>query len=1117
MNGRFTYNLFRFNAIMLSCFPACVLAESPWKVTNGTTLNVTSSYSTDIQDDYPLYASGSGSHLIVNPNLSFSSKRDNLDVLQVKEGALAELDNTTIISNNNNSNGILVSAGALTMNEGYLITLGENSPAIKAERGSTVALNNVEINTNTPALTNSLVIEDSQLDITNSLVRTAGSGTGLYIKGDSRVTLDKVELSMTALDSKAALIVEQGIVNSNNLSVYASGNYGIQVKGQDNASAPLMDIQQGLIRVTNGVGMDITNSHVTLNTAQVETIGTSAGSHGLNINQQAQVDINNGQYVTKGTGSHAINLVDETSSVNINSALLATYGEDAYAVSIARGTGTLTDSRIKTWGQNGHAIVSHFADVETFHSTVNTTGDGAIAAVAREGGAMQIESSSLNTQGVNAYGLAVSDASGISANDISVGTAGNNAHGLYLEGGAFDLFSSTITVQGQGASAVYAKGDATTDLSQVTLDNTVLRTADSAGIVADGARLAITLQNGAQLNAGNGLLALSRENLSRALSSSAIQMVADDNVILNGDIRAESDSTLDLSLRHQSVWNGAAFNATDVDIDNTSRWNISENSDVANLNNAGHVVFTPGETAQMVLRVRQNYVGQGGTLVFNSVLGNENSPTDKMLVEGDTSGSTYVVVNNLGGKGDYTAGNGIELIRVAGNSAGEFIQQGRIVAGAWDYSLVRGEGEAQSNWYLSNKKPDEEEPLPEKPDPEEPGEDSTDNGAGQDNTPDSPSESNDNGNKGPSDDGPGLEDGVKEEEDLTVDVGRPVSPGVKPEVKVPDQRKLALRPEPGIYLANFAAANNLFVTRLHDRLGETQFTDNLSDQGHATSLWIRQEGGRNSSYNSDGQLKMVGNRYVAQLGGDLVSWSQDQRDRWHLGLMAGYAHSRNKSRASAWGYQARGEINGYSSGIYSTWYANDEDKTGSYIDSWALYNWFKNSVNGEGLPEEKYRSKGVIASLEAGYTEKLADISGHLGSSGQWFIQPKAQVVWQGVKADDHREANGTRVKSESNGNIMTRLGVRTFLQGSHHKDAGTARRFEPFAELNWIHNSKAPEVRMDNARIHQAGARNLGEVKLGIEARLDSHFKGWTNVAQKMGDAGYADSQFMLGINYHF
>ncbi|XNM80817.1 autotransporter outer membrane beta-barrel domain-containing protein [Escherichia coli] len=40
-------------------------------------------------------------------------------------------------------------------------------------------------------------------------------------------------------------------------------------------------------------------------------------------------------------------------------------------------------------------------------------------------------------------------------------------------------------------------------------------------------------------------------------------------------------------------------------------------------------------------------------------------------------------------------------------------------------------------------------------------------------------------------------------------------------------------------------------------------------------------------------------------------------------------------------------ISGYSAGLYATWYQNDANKTGAYVDSWALYNWFDNSVSSD--------------------------------------------------------------------------------------------------------------------------------------------------------------------------
>ncbi|MDM3523652.1 autotransporter outer membrane beta-barrel domain-containing protein, partial [Citrobacter sp. Ca226] len=99
------------------------------------------------------------------------------------------------------------------------------------------------------------------------------------------------------------------------------------------------------------------------------------------------------------------------------------------------------------------------------------------------------------------------------------------------------------------------------------------------------------------------------------------------------------------------------------------------------------------------------------------------------------------------------------------------------------------------------------------------------------------------------------------------------------------------------YLANTLAANTLFTTRLHDRLGETQYTDVFTGEQKVTSLWMRHVGGHNRFKDSSGQISTQSNRYVMQLGGDIAQWSTDGLDRWHLGLMAGYANSKSRSHS----------------------------------------------------------------------------------------------------------------------------------------------------------------------------------------------------------------------------
>jgi len=57
----------------------------------------------------------------------------------------------------------------------------------------------------------------------------------------------------------------------------------------------------------------------------------------------------------------------------------------------------------------------------------------------------------------------------------------------------------------------------------------------------------------------------------------------------------------------------------------------------------------------------------------------------------------------------------------------------------------------------------------------------------------------------------------------------------------------------------------------------------------------------------------------------------------------------------------------------------------------------------------------------------------------------------------------------------------------------------------------------MDDNSISQSGARNLGEVKVGVEGTLSSHLNLWGNIGTRLGDNGYNDSTATLGVKYSF
>ena len=128
------------------------------------------------------------------------------------------------------------------------------------------------------------------------------------------------------------------------------------------------------------------------------------------------------------------------------------------------------------------------------------------------------------------------------------------------------------------------------------------------------------------------------------------------------------------------------------------------------LTNQGRVYF--GDVPGTELHVGKNYTGDGGTLYLSTVLGKDDSLTDRMYVGADTSGHSYVKVTNVGGLGAQTK-EGIKIIDVAGQSDGKFsllgdyVYKGEqvVVGGAYRYKLNQGATSTpdDGNWYLQSE------------------------------------------------------------------------------------------------------------------------------------------------------------------------------------------------------------------------------------------------------------------------------------------------------------------------------------------------------------------------------------------------------------------------------
>ncbi len=121
---------------------------------------------------------------------------------------------------------------------------------------------------------------------------------------------------------------------------------------------------------------------------------------------------------------------------------------------------------------------------------------------------------------------------------------------------------------------------------------------------------------------------------------------------------------------------------------------------VNSLTNAGTVTMLAGGTSSM-LTVQGNYIGDGGVIAMNTVLGADDSATQTLVVNGDTSGTTTLNIHNVGGVGAPTSGDGILVVEVAGASNGVFSlpAPGYLDVGTVRYFLTK----TGNHWYLQTR------------------------------------------------------------------------------------------------------------------------------------------------------------------------------------------------------------------------------------------------------------------------------------------------------------------------------------------------------------------------------------------------------------------------------
>jgi outer membrane autotransporter protein len=760
--------------------------------------------------------------------------------------------------------------------------------------------------------------------------------------------------------------------------------------------------------------------------------------------------LNPGDTVTTTSGSGIV--ADGNRSVlNAPGVTVTTSGANGFgAVAMNGGTLSITDgSKVTTSGNGAFGLFSNAngtgSTLTALSVTVTTSGTNSFGALTEDGGQLTIDRSTITTSGIRAAGLAVMPAraqgatqdSTLSVTDSSVSTTGRSAYGILLSGTTNRNTSS-----------------------RVVLDNTIVTTQQAAGILSDGAENAdITLNDRTRVDPGNGiLLRVLGANQQRTLN-----LTADGNVILNGDVLVDAPSIANIYLEHHSTLTGAVNENqltgvsginpnkpitgtrlnVNLSIDSTSTWNMRASSTVNTLtvNPEAHINFAdPPSADPFKTLVINNLVGTGGIFGMNVDLGTVKGDLIDILTKSQGEHLLTFVNRNQGT--DLPEHTTLLVVRTPNGGAGF---TGEVDGGTFRYFVVHGDGSSvapvRNNWYLVRgdeiTPPETETPPPTDPNP----------------TPTStPTPTPPGGRPTPA---PTPKDQFAPGDVL------PLPPQIKARLL---SRVADLTSAANAAIGTYSAIMPLFyadMDTLIERLGELRLEAQKAPAPTTTiSPGISKEGGKEAAppptmtppagggvwvrgFGSESHINdQVSRSFNQDLGGFQIGADKRLVTRCgdlYLGGFLGYFHARRDFQNQPFDDDATGTTNAFSVGAYSTlihpsgFYADLVVKYTQLWDDFDAPNFL--SFLGLGCPgTADYTIPTFGASLEIG---KRWDF-------GHFFLEPQGQIEGAWAGGADYTVSTGLRVNTDSQTSLRGRLGVRAGL----HFDWGP-RAFEPYAKVS--------------------------------------------------------------------
>lgn len=787
--------------------------------------------------------------------------------------------------------------------------------ALWAHTNGVIDSNGYKVDASTSGASANVVVAQGggviKLSAGSTVSATGSFSRGLSVQGTSGglITADGVSVTTTQAYSYGVR-ADTGLIEFANGSVTTSGDDGTALYGYSG----------GEVRAENTV---------------VNTSGVRA--HGIYVSLNGMVSFTGGKIETTGDSGNGMQAASGRITVD-GGAEVITHGNDAYGVRVYSAYITLDDVSVTTNGTNAHGFYSSqtgnaAAGITAASTTVSTHGDGAYGAYVRDNSWVDLRDSTINTQGIDAHGVfveilnPVSTYARVEADNVQVTTTGDTANAVLVGKGA-EFIMSNGRLETSGIDAVGIGMTGAGSKATFTRGNVITHGQDAHAVsfsAIDGTAGSLTLANaslssplGASIHADSALADVALTNVQAVTNNGHWLQVSTSNAAQPAVVNV----TLDASQVQGAAVTQADGSVANVEMKNGSQWLLTSPSVLTSLiNDQSHLQFAaPTGDATLASSYHTltvgSYSGQDATMQMNVYLQDDQSPGDRMIVDGGTvTGTTVLSVANTGGGGAETTGNGIPLVSLingATSTANAFSLGSRVIAGPYEYQLYQDN--AGQGWYLRSEY---DGSLVATPDP-----------------------------------GPGGGGG--------------------------GSKKPLYRQEVSLYTALPALGltyGRSLLDTLHQRVGEEEQLrgrNDLNGGDIANGVWMRVIG-RGGQYDG-GTIYQDGPKYnyklgAIQFGFDVLRRENTDGARDHAGLYgavgridADVDHLYNRTAGSD-------KMDAYSLGAYWTHFGAQ----GWYVDSVLQGTWYRSKVESTQMPSVDVDGFGLAASVEGGYTFQLAD------------------------------------------------------------------------------------------------------------------------------------------------